>query len=258
MSSQDFSSIENHIVILGWSTRVPRIIEQLRNDVHRASNEIRPILVVIEDYQEQIRESYEHVYYVYGRLNDPQVLQRANLEKAHTVLIPTSLSEMQAADGESVFHLMAVLAVNPNVRVCVELASAEGAEALDHIRRNNLRSGDIEIVSFESLAEKLMAQAAINKGVTRIYDHLLTFDPETNEIYVVQLGPRWAGATFRALSAECFERHVIVLGIERGVELLINPADREMVLQAGDAVWYVALNKAAGIELINPALLHGK
>ena len=78
-----------------------------------------------------------------------------------------------AEDGEAVFQMMAVLAINPEMRVCVELASAEDAAALDHIRRQSLKQGDIEIVSFEAVAEKLMAQATVNKGITRIYDHLL-------------------------------------------------------------------------------------
>ena len=255
MTQQEFKTIEGHVVILGWSDRVPRIIAQLRNSVHRRSNDLRPILVVVPHYDETIKVAFEQVYYLYGRLNDPAVLRHANVAKAQMVLIPTPMKNAAAEDGEAVFQMMAVLAINPEMRVCVELASAEDAAALDHIRCQSLKQGDIEIVSFEAVAEKLMAQATVNKGITRIYDHLLSFGEDSNEIYVSDLDERWLGKSFRTIAAECFDRGTILIGYERGGEMVLNPRDREVIVQRGDRVWYIAYNKAEGLEVLNPEAL---
>jgi hypothetical protein len=254
---EQFKNIEDHIVILGWSPRVPRIIRELRDEVHQGSNDIRPILVVMEQYGEAVECRYEQVYFIYGRLNDAGVLARANLAKARMIMIPTALQNAQSADGQAVFNLMAVLSINPKVRVCVELAKAENADALGHIRENNLNNRDIEIVSFEAVAEKLLAQAAINEGVTRVYQHLLGFSATTNELYITEPAANWRGQSFRTLAYECFEAGVLLIGYERAGELVINPRNREELLQPGDHVWCIAYSKAEALKVINPALLSG-
>ena len=245
-------SIKGHIVILGWSNRVQRIIQELRNDIHRASDDMRPILVITELESSAIRLDVERVYFMYGRLNDVNVLKRANLAQAHTLLIPAALHETEAADGQSVFSLLAALSVNPSLRVCVELSRAENGETLSHIRRHNMSKGDIEVVSFESVADRLLAQAAVSNGVTRVYDHLLSFAADSNELYTSPVSSAWIGKTFRNLSSACFDEEVILLGYEHGTDLVLNPKDREYTFETGDRVWFMSYNRASGLKVINP------
>ena len=40
---QPYSSIEKHIVILGWSERVQRIVGELRSEEQSSGSETRPI-----------------------------------------------------------------------------------------------------------------------------------------------------------------------------------------------------------------------
>ncbi len=247
-------SIRDHIVILGWSERVQRIIHELRNEIHRASGDMRPILVITELEGSSIRLDLERVYFMYGRLNDINVLKRANLAQAHTLLIPATLHETEVADGQSVFSLLAALSVNPALRVCVELSRAENGETLSHIQQHNMSKGDIEVVSFESVADRLLAQAAISNGVTRVYDHLLSFGADSNELYTTPLDQRWIGKTFRALSSACFDKEVILLGYQHDADLVLNPKNREYVFSPGDCAWFMAYNRAAGLAVINPSL----
>lgn len=250
--NESFASIEDHIVILGWSSRVRRIIAELRNEEHRGSNDLKPILLIIPEHDPSIEIPYERVYIVYGRVNDPAVLKRANLDRASALLIPTALGDTSALDGESIFSLLSALTVNPKIRACVEIAQADNSETLEQIRMKNLTTGEIEIVSFELIAERLLAQAAINRGVTRVYNHLLSFTEDTNEIYVTELSPKWIGKRFRDLAAEGFEQGIILIGYESDGTLAMNPENRDYVLQARDLVWFIALNKTTGLKVTFP------
>jgi Trk K+ transport system NAD-binding subunit len=249
---ENFSTIENHIVILGWSDRVKRIISELRNEVHGGLADQKPILVVADQPETSLRIPYEKVYVIYGRINDAAVLKRANLPCAAALLIPTTLHNTSVSDGETVFTLLAALSINPKLRVCIEIAEAQNSETLERIRHQQLTQGDIEIVSFETVAERLMAQAAVNPGITEVYDHLLSFSPVSNEIYVSDLSPQWAGKSFRSLAKECFEREVILIGYQTGEELTVNPKNRDYVFLPNDRVWFIAYNKFDGLKVVNP------
>ena len=115
-------TIRDHIVILGWSPRVNRIISELRNETEGNADNRRPILIVTEEQGGQFVLPFEHVYVMHGNPRDPEVLRRANLAHAHTLLIPTMLRDTSVSDGETVFALLAALSVNPQLRACVEIA----------------------------------------------------------------------------------------------------------------------------------------
>jgi hypothetical protein len=76
---EHFNTIGDHIVILGWSSRVSRIISELRNEVHGDISNMRPILVVTPESEHSINIPYEKVYVIHGRANDPEVLRRGKL-----------------------------------------------------------------------------------------------------------------------------------------------------------------------------------
>lgn len=242
--------LNNHIVIFGWSPRVTRVIAELRNNVHRTADDIRPILVVAETSVKAADPQFDRVYFLYGRTNDPQVLRRARLDRAHALIIPSSHVDMRPADGEGIFALLAALSVNPHIQVCLEVGAPESSAAIEEIRKQHLLGDRVEVVSFESVAERLLAQAAINRGVTRVYDNLLTFSEFSNEIYQCRLGTAWVGKTYRQLAEFAFDRRVTVIGFQRGEELDLNPENRDSVLFEADLIWFIALNKGLGLAVI--------
>ncbi len=250
-----FESIEDHIVILGWSERVQRIIRELRNDEHLASGDLKPILVITSDRLPAVEIPFQRVYVIYGQLDDLSVLERANLPRAASILIPSLDPANPRHDGETIFKLLAVIGVCPQARICVEMASANHTELLNRLSNAGLLQKQIEFVAVESIAERLMAQAAINRGVTRVYNHLISFTEDSNEIYVVDIPPTWVGRTFRELMNDCFERGIILVGFESGPDLQINPADRGLRFQAGDRAWFIAYNKAAVLRIVDPTSL---
>ena len=240
---ETFETIRDHIVILGWSERVRRILKELRSPDLEEAGETKPILIVTPEHDPAINIPYDRVYVIYGRTNDPEVLRRANLEGASMLLIPTQMREASTSDGESVFSLLAALTVNPSIRICVEIARADNGDTLEQIRQKNLQAGEIEIVSFETIAERLLAQAAINNGITNVFNELLQFG-EGDEVYLVEVAPSWIGRTYRDLFANAFEQEGVLIGLETGGELLVNPKQRDYQFKSGDKVWVIAADKA--------------
>ena len=247
----------NHIVILGWSERVTRIITQLRDNVHRGSNDIRPILIVTDESIDKLslRENFEKVYFLHGHPNSIEVLGRADLHKARALLIPSSSLQNAQADGRAIFSMLAALTLRPDLPVCVEITSPENENVINLAIKSQMIGDDVEVVSLESVCEQLMAQTAINKGITRIYAHLLDFSEVTNELYVATLSPTLSGKTFRELSLLGFDNGAILLGYEKNGELTLNPPDKDTLLNSPDLVWWMSYNKHDGLLIYSPESL---
>lgn len=250
LHTQEIETIKDHIVILGWSARVERIIRELRNEVHRISDDIRPILVVTPSPAHPAGDLFENVYFLHGNLNDVNTFKRAYMDRAHMILIPCQTeSASDKSDALSIFTLLCLLSASPDSKVCIEFASADNGRTLELIRDRNLTSKNVEVVSFESVSERLLAQCAVNTGVIEVYNELLSFSPDSNELYVAALPRHWVGKSFRELALHCFEREVIVIGY-RGEKLVLNPKNRDYVLEQGDLIWYLSFNKGAGVSAL--------
>jgi Trk K+ transport system NAD-binding subunit len=247
----------DHIVILGWSERVTRIIAQLRDDVHRGSNDIRPILVITDESVDTLSagENFEKVYFLHGHPSSTEVLERADLHQARALLIPSPSLQSKQTDGNAVFSMLAALSLRPDLRVCVEITSPDNENVIHIAKRSHIIGGDVEVVSLESVCEQLMAQTAINKGITRIYSHLLDFSEVTNELYGATLSPTLSGKTFRELSHLGFDAGAILLGYERDGEVVLNPLDRNITLNSPDQVWWMSYNKRDGLLIYSPESL---
>jgi len=247
----------DHIVILGWTERVTRIIAQLRDDVHRGSNDIKPILIITDQSVDRVAlgDSFEKVYFLHGHPNSPEVLQRADLHKARALLIPSSSLQNSQSDGNAIYSMLSALALCPNLPVCVEISSPQNEGVINLAIKSKMIGEDIEVVSLESVCEQLMAQTAINKGITRIYSHLLDFRETSNELYVATLSPTLSGKSFRELSLLGFDRGAILLGYEKDGELVLNPLDREIILNSPDQVWWMSYNRRDGLLIYSPESL---
>jgi len=247
----------DHIVILGWTERVTRIISQLRDDVHRGSNDIKPILIITDQSVDQMTlgDGFEKVYFLYGNPNSTEVLQRADLHQARTLLIPSSSLQNTQSDGKAIFSMLSALALRPDLPVCVEISSPQNEGVINLAIKSKMIGDDVEVVSLESVCEQLMAQTAINKGITKIYSHLLDFSEVTNELYVATLSPTLSGKTFRELSLLGFDKGAILLGYEKNGELVLNPLDREIVLDSPDLVWWMSYNRRDGLLIYSPESL---
>ena len=92
-----------------------------------------------------------------------------------------------------------------------------------------LDDGQIEIVSTQRLGQNLLAQVAVTPGLTKIYDDLLTFGSNTNEIYSSRLPKSFFGRpiddVFLAILKQRQEgTPIIPIAISRRGKILLNPS----------------------------------
>lgn len=104
----------------------------------------------------------------------------------------------------------------------------------------------VEVVCSRDLGQQLLAQAAVNPGVTKIYDDLLTFKKGTSEIYFYEVpNSKLVGKTFKEVKEACSKSssNVIPIGIFHEGEMCVNPSDNNIVVKAGDLIYAICDNK---------------
>jgi hypothetical protein len=55
---------------------------------------------------------------------------------------------------------------------------------------------EVDFVAGQAYGERMISQAVLNPGVTEVYDHLLTFTGDSNEIYCIRVPEELVGKTF--------------------------------------------------------------
>lgn len=111
-------NVTNHMVMLGWSSVAPYILDQLRTISERHYSKLK--LVLLNDKEETPEDllDYPWVSYRWGDMEDIQSLRRINLKHARQAIVNIpddgKLSDQLA---HSMFTLLAIRRVNPNIYV---------------------------------------------------------------------------------------------------------------------------------------------
>jgi voltage-gated potassium channel len=223
--------MDDHLVLCNWA---PRGLELIREVHSKIISDPRPI-VIIHDYPDEIDlpdkqedAAFNDVYIVKGDPTNSIILQRATVSKAHSVIILADSREGKHADGKSILICIAIQHLSkgdhhPNIVV----------ECANPANRNHLmKAGASEVVSSDSLGLRLLARSALFHGMSQFYQELLTVRRDNNEVYLVPAPDEMVGRTFAELS-EMFLRYrsdrrsCLLIGIQRGDEMLINPLGDE-------------------------------
>jgi hypothetical protein len=225
-----FLKLTGHTVIAGWSERTKRIIRQLRSPDLRT----RPTVVVIAPQASatkvEDRRSFRGVWVVEGDRTQTGTLEKADISTAGRVVVLALESASGKEELSSICCALAVEQLAPAVHTIVETRSLSGFEHLTTIRAD-------EIVATETLAERLMSQCVITPGIAQVYDELLSFGRESQEIYIVPLDRRFEGSCFREIRDRLGSCDAVLLGFWRRGEprprLNPPPTDSGMPLTAG-------------------------
>lgn len=111
-------NIANHMVMLGWNSVAPFIIEQLNILSHRTFARLK--LVLLNDKEERPRgfHSESWVTYRWGDVEDLEALERINLATARQVIVNVPKYNSDSLDlAHSFFSLMAIRKINPNIYI---------------------------------------------------------------------------------------------------------------------------------------------
>lgn len=195
---------EHHVVVCNVNEKAPAIVEQLRTDPVRG-----PVNVVVIVQDEELWDSSlisadnskrcGRVDVVHGCPADRETLRKANICRARAAVILADPKHGRLADARSTLIGMSIERENPGVHTVMELIKS--------VNRNHLRATRVdEVVCFGELSEKLLSQSAVTPGVSKLFNHLLSSDPNTGQVFVHPILPEMAGRTYRDLSRDAIRK----------------------------------------------------
>ena len=217
---------EGHIIICGWCDKTIEIITQILNE-----NMKNKQVVLIADLERDPFPDNNLVHFIRGKIDDKEILKKANVLMAKTVII---LNE-DNNDATTVLSSLTVNSLNPSVYSIAEISKEENRIHLEN-------AGVNEIVVNNNINSRLMVRTALYHGISTIFNELLS-NKIGNEIYMLEADKEYINKDF----AEVFtnlkqEKKAILIGLKRGNDLLLNPDNSEMIL-AGDSLIYIAQNR---------------
>lgn len=213
--------VKNHVVICGWNSRAMDAIRELRlsQRFHRWP------ITIIDDKVETKPIEDGKVTFVHGTPADTSVLERANIRQAGFVIVFAE-DGTPAADQKTALIVLAIKTLNPSIQSCAELNDARNEV---HLRR----AGCDVVVNTADMTSKLLALSIENPAVNRVVKELVS-RTRGNEVYRVRPPQSYASKPFEEPFQALKRSHnLIVIGVERGEECIINPRV-DFTLREGD------------------------
>ena len=210
-----------HILLCGWTPKARDAIDELR--LSRRFHKW-PITIIDDKVDARPIEDGK-VTYVYGSPADTSVLERANVRQAGFAIVFAE-DATPAADQKTALTILAIKNLNPTIESSAELNDINNEP---HLRR----AGCDVVVNTADLTSKLLALSIENPAINRVIKELVS-RTRGNEVYRVESPPKYFNKPFGEPYQGLKRSHnVVVIGVERGGQCLINPAS-DFVLQRDD------------------------
>lgn len=222
----DWDSLQDHVVLCGWSTKAEIIIAE-----YRATPSMRVVpIVVVSEFEggrlPVIRPELQRgVHFLNADFTGVAALEQAGIHRAHTCIVLADVSGQrseQDADARTILAALTVEKLNPAVFTCAELMNASYG--------SHLKMGGVNdfVVSGEYGAY-LLAQAATNRGLMSVFTELMTYE-HGNEFYRVPIPDECIGQSFNQSMAILKEKYdVILVAVHpQGGTMLVNPKEHRM------------------------------
>ena len=208
-SSYKFS---DHLIVCEWNYQAQTILKELR---FSPKTKNLPIILVANIERKPIDD--EHLYFIQGDVSDV-TLKRANIEKAKTVIIlgDTELSPTNR-DAKAILSTLTVESINPDVYTIVELVNEAYASTCT-------RANADEVIVSSELSSKLISQAALHHGITKVVSNLLS-SQTGNQLYKVPMLQSHIGSSFLDVFIHLKQQHksILVAVQQDNGEVIENP-----------------------------------
>jgi len=203
---------KEHILICGWKPKSRDAINELR-----LSRTFRnwPITIIDDQIDTKPVEDAK-VTFIRGSPTDTSVLERANIRQAGFAIVFAE-DATPIADQRTTLAVLAIKDLNPSIRTSAELNDIKNEP---HLRR----AGCDVVVNTADLTSKLLALSIENSAINGVISELVS-RTRGNEVYRIELPSRYSNRPFEeAFEALKRSHDVIVIGVERANESLINPS----------------------------------
>ncbi|SEN22989.1 voltage-gated potassium channel [Mesobacillus persicus] len=187
---------KNHYILIGSSRdKLGSILEEIL-----LSNQNGDVVVI--DHADRSPIEHNKVHFVSGNPADEEVLMQANILEAKSVAIFSGEGNQHAeyADGKTLLIASQVEHLskkhNRNIYSVVEIKKERHMVLFEHANVDEF------ILSSDSLS-RLMAQAAIHHGSSKLFEQLLS-KTEGENLYEIEKKPHWI--TYKDAAMELFEQ----------------------------------------------------
>ncbi|MEN9218907.1 MAG: NAD-binding protein [Gloeomargarita sp. DG_2_bins_126] len=229
LQEKNMQVFRDHIIVCNWNEKAPAVIHQLLQGNQKHPRDI-VVISAAEIAQKTDFDGHKYVHFVQADPTHHATLQKLCAPQAKAVILLAD-EETQGPDEKNALIALAIkhLEQNPgnqrNIHVVAELVQ------LDRYRHLK-EAGVDEMVSAREYSSGIIAQSALFKNMSVVYQQLLTYTDDTNEFYFIEPGNYpvgWQGLSFGELAqavARCGqpEQPLILVGIRRGNgDILLNP-----------------------------------
>jgi TRAP transporter TAXI family solute receptor len=241
---------KNHYVIANWNDKGPGIIEALRSS---DLEEKHGITIISESTKlASLIEKYESVLHIHGSPLDQILLEKANIENAKSIIILAKEKSSNIADAETIMLILRIRKCCKNVPIVADIIDPKKVDLATFAGDQD--SGSVEIISSQNLGQKLLAQAAINPGLSKVYEDLLTFhnidkeQEEDQEIYRCDIPTKFRNRSFNELLQYASELrnkgiNIIPIAISKKDKIMVNPTKNNINLRDSDYIFAIASNE---------------
>ncbi len=225
---------KNHIVICGWNYQGSKIIDCLLSE---SKHHEKPIVILAD--LDKPPFSSDKVDFISGLPWRKEDLIRAGILEADSAIILTDIrsEKSQNPDADALMITLAIESLNKDVHTCVQLLSSENREHLENANAD-------EIICLDQVGGNLAVTSALNHGLSKIINELLTFNLGS-EFYRLKrkIPEEYIGKSFTYAAKDLLDKKMILIAIE---------TDEDKVLQEKCANDWIHSSTELRAMLINP------
>lgn len=206
-----------HYVVIGWNARSKSMILHLQNIDPRLH------IVLVDQSLQQCPLRSNFLHFIHGNPLEDKTLKRANVEKAHTVIITANLhgSEVES-DASAIITLIAIKGLNPNIYSVVEILTSEQIN-------NCIRAGADEIIETSLLSSLAMVSSTLYHGITAVIHQLL--DHQNGHMLLYDEIPiHFIGKTFSEATYGYQGQDKLIIGINTSGEVKLHPTPTYLIV----------------------------
>lgn len=229
---------DNHYIICGWNSHGGTIIEQLYQAGYK--------ICVVADLEKNPLPDSDGKHWLKGDPSSDKTLKEmANIEKAKGVIILANNPDGRHKDDIDAKTILTALTIRSieeeigkDIYTVIELLDQKNKPHAQHAKVD-------EIIFSDDFAAKLVVMTATNRGITKVFDDLMSFDEEGCEFYTHETPQELVGKTFDDAIVYYRTKNALPIAIipsSNPSKPLVNPPATERLI-SGSKVTYIAKNE---------------
>lgn len=219
---------KDHIIVCNWNDNAENVIRQLIDSNLGSGLDI--VVMSPEPVEDEgFIEDFDNVYFAQRDPTQHSALLELNAHHARCVILMADL-KCPSPDDKNALIALAVKHLEEDKKIDVHVV----AELVNMDRKRHLlEAGVDEVVCSMGFTAGVIAQSALFKKMSEVYERLLSYSGETNEIYFIPPGKYPAdfiGKDFQTLNKMVNERRpandenpFLLLGVKQDEQIKLNP-----------------------------------